>query len=106
MVYVVHNHTMRGPEGTRVPKYDFSEAEQFGEVRYLIEGDVDPEDPKLAFDLSERLKEFTADDYLLLVGSPVAIGLAFAIASEYTDGKVKVLQWSGRDGYRPISIAF
>lgn len=106
MVYIVHNHMVaRGSK--RVPKFDFSEAEKYGQLVNLFEDDVDPLDAtgnaKL---LSQRLERFTEQDYLLLVGSPVLIALAFAIAAEYTDGRVKVLQWSGRDGYIPVDIKF
>lgn len=56
-------------------------------------------------ELHEKLRTFTEDDCLLLVGNPVLIGMAVAIAVDYTDGDVRVLQWSGKSGeYLPINI--
>lgn len=105
MVYVVHQHTVaRG--GERVNKYDFTEAEKFGAIVYLLGDDAQPGDPSVAETLVQKLEHFSDTDYLLLVGSPVFIGLAFAVAAEYNDGRVKVLQWSGQRGYVPIDIKF
>lgn len=106
MVYVVQRHCVtRG--GERVDKYDLSPAEKFGELRYLTEDDADPTSARIVNQISEGLALFNPNDHLLLVGNPALIGLAFAIASEYTDGRVSVLQWSGRDGdYKPLQIQF
>lgn len=47
--------------------------------------------------LARGLKDFTEDDYLLLSGNPVAIGLAAMIASDLTGGKVKMLTYNKRE---------
>jgi hypothetical protein len=96
---------MRG--GVRVDKYDLTPAEKFGELSFCLGDDADPSDARITGLLDGALVNFRDADYLLLVGNPALIGLAFAIAGEYNDGRVKVLQWSGRDGdYKPLQMQF
>lgn len=97
-VYVVQN-TMRYERSTGklVEKFDLSPAAQYGELHFLLPHDASPFDlPPVIDALHEKLVDYTPHgDYLLLIGSPVLIGLAVAIAAEYTDGDVRMLQWSG-----------
>ena len=48
--------------------------------------------------LRKILKDFCDQDYLLLSGDPVAIGLACAVAADVNQGKVKILKWENREG--------
>lgn len=104
-VYVVQKqHKWDRGEGTFVPKFDLSPAENYGRLEYLLPPTASPfRVVPLIKELHDRLREYTPDDYLLLVGNPVLIGCAAAIAAEYGDGSVRFLQWSGRDGtYIPV----
>ncbi len=47
--------------------------------------------------LRERLKDFTANDYLLCAGNPISIGIAFMIAADLTGGIVKALKWDNQE---------
>ena len=49
--------------------------------------------------LRDKLRNFTDDDFLLLVGDPNIIGLACAIAASTNVGKYKTLKWD-RDSRR------
>lgn len=106
-VFVVQK-TMRWDQtkGELVPKFDVSPAEEYGQVEYLLSPTASPFRPEtLLGELHQKLKDFNEDDYLLLVGSPVLIGIAVGIAADYTDGMVNVLQWSGKAGkYTPVEI--
>ena len=52
-----------------------------------------------------RLRHFQPHDYLILVGNPVAIGIACAIASEITGGTFNVLKWDAQEKrYWPAQI--
>lgn len=44
-----------------------------------------------------RLRNMKRQDYLLLIGHPIAIGIACAIAAEITDGSFNVLKWDGQE---------
>ena len=48
-------------------------------------------------ELKSKLKDFRDQDYLLPLGDPIAIGLAFLAAIEANRGKVQVLKWNKRD---------
>lgn len=45
--------------------------------------------------LRDLLADFTTDDHILLMGDPVLIGLAIAIAAERTK-RLKLLKWDRR----------
>lgn len=99
-VYVVQNALHKDPRtGQLVPKFDYSPAEQFGEIVYLLNDQARPFilQPIIA-ELHEKLRDFSDSDYLLLTGNPTLLGLCFAIAADYNDGCIKVLQWHGRSG--------
>ena len=50
-------------------------------------------------------KNFSDDDYLLLVGDPSIIGACCAIASRYNNGRYKVLKWDRLERrYFPIEF--
>lgn len=52
------------------------------------------------------LRDMTADDYLVLIGDPVIIGICVAVAAEFL-GTVKVLRWDKfSTRYVPIEIDF
>lgn len=106
-VFVVQK-TMRWDKdkGELIPKFDLTPAEQHGRIEYLLSPTASPFRPESLMDeLHEKLRTITEDDCLLLVGSPVLIGMAVAIAADYTDGNVRVLQWNGKQGeYVAINI--
>jgi len=104
-VFVVQDTKWVDPkDGQLKPKFDFSPAGEFGELVFLLGSNASPFNlPPVLTELQERLKEFGDDDYLLLVGSPVLLGLATAIAADYNDGRVNMLQWSGaKHSYIPV----
>ena len=70
-------------------------AEKFGDLKVML-----PDNKQivlsagpLTFKLKQELKNFSDDDYLLLMGDPTLIGVACAVASEANRGKFKVLKW-------------
>lgn len=107
-VFVVQK-TMRwdSTKGELVPKFDVSPAAEYGTVDYLLSPTASPFRPEaLLGELHDKLKDFGPEDHLLLIGNPVLIGMAVAIAADYTDGEVKVLQWSGKARkYLPVAIS-
>ena len=59
----------------------------------------------LIYKLREGLKNYTLEDYLLLTGDPAIIGVACAIVSDMTNGKIKLLKWDKQERkYYPIEI--
>lgn len=83
-------------DGQLKSKFDFTAATIYGELVELLAPTASPFDlPPVIRRLREGLFHYSNSDYLLLVGSPVLIGLAVAIAADYNTGHVAMLQWSG-----------
>lgn len=81
---------------TRV--FNITPAKEYGELVYLLTPTAAPwNTDSVIFDLWERLGSFGDDDYLLMIGNPILIGWATAIASEVNNGKVAALQWNGKE---------
>ena len=82
-------------------------AEKYGELVLLLEYNrqiVLSSGPTVRI-LKEKLKNFNDNDYLLLMGDPVAMGIATAIASDANRGKVKCLKWDKREmRYYPVEF--
>jgi len=98
-VFVVQNqHRWSDSENRFVPKFDFTPAQEFGGIEFILGPTAGPFDTdSILITIHESLRDFRSDDYLLLVGNPVLIGLCVAIAAQQTGGDVRMLQWSGKN---------
>jgi hypothetical protein len=110
-VYIIANQHRYDPAvGRPVPAFDFSSAQDFGDVQdFLLSPTARPFGPNgagpIVEELHRKLSTFTAEDYLLLVGNPCLIGMATAIAANYSGGVVNLLQWHGHDRcYIPVEV--
>ena len=89
------------------PKINITGAMHYGEVKTLLPelSQIIFSPGPLIFKLRKLLKDFKADDYLLLTGDPAIIGVACSIVSDITNGKYKVLKWDKQERkYYPIEI--
>jgi len=105
-VYAVQNQ-MRFDHDRKelVPKFDYRPAEEYGEVQFLLSPNAAPFNARSVLnELHSKLSEMQPEDFLLLIGNPVLIGLVTAVAADYTDGHINFLQWSGKD-QRYVRIA-
>ena len=83
-------------------------ATNFGELEFLL-----PPQTNLMFftektlnTIKSGLDDFTEEDYLLLIGDPVSIGIATHYAAKKTD-VVKFLKWDNREyTYFPVEVKF
>ncbi len=83
-------------------------ATNFGDLEFLL-----PPQTNLMFSTEKTLNtiksgldDFTEDDYLLLIGDPVSIGIATHYAVQKTD-VVKFLKWDNREyTYFPVEVKF
>ena len=90
-----------------MPNHDIASAMKYGELSVLLSPNT-----QIAFStvptvrtLKRKLRMFGDEDFLLLTGDPVAIGLACSIAAVYNAGRYKVLKWDRRERlYIPIRI--
>ena len=89
------------------PKYNILGASKFGQIVSLL-----PENSQIIMSpgpliqkLKTLLKDYTADDYLLLSGDPAIIGVVCSVVSDITNGKYKLLKWDRQEKtYYPIEI--
>lgn len=96
-VYIIQNtHRLNRTTSVLEPKYDFDSAKRFGDLVFLLTPSAKPHDPSVIAELIDKLNDYTDKDHLLLVGNPTLIGFACAIASDVTEGRLKVLQWDGK----------
>ncbi len=71
---------------------------KYGQMSLLLpEGNITLSTQPTVRRLRKMLKDFNDQDYLLLSGDPVAIGLACAVAADMNQGKVKMLKWENRE---------
>lgn len=89
------------------PNKNIIPAQKFGRIQVLLSPNVQvgfsagQVVQKLYLDLSS----FNDDDYLLLIGDPVIIGAATAVACHWNNGKAKLLKWDRQEmQYYPVQI--
>lgn len=88
---------------------DYSDAERFGEVIFMTHSELRPMAGSLGNEqIVERidfhLKDFCAEDYLVLTGNPATIGYAFHRAAQRSD-IVNVLLWDKMQGrYKSLAM--
>lgn len=83
---------------TFVPAADLTPALKYGDLELLIDTGVVigiAVAPLLAT-LKDKLRNFCDDDYLILTGNPVAMGLATAVAIKQ-NGRAKILVWDRKE---------
>ena len=95
-------------DGEWVEKLDLSDARRFGElVRVLPYGNV-PSDPRSTrYAIEDVMYDFSpADDYVLLLGDPVAIAaVAHFLCRSASGASFRALKWDKRAGrYEPYIV--
>jgi len=79
-------------------------AKEFGELKVLLpEGQIALSPGPSIYRLRQKLLTYCDDDYLVLIGDPVACALAAMVAASFNNGKVNFLKWDRQHkGYMPI----
>lgn len=76
--------------------HDYTAAEEYGELRALSMGSIDPfRVDRLAYDLSKLARYTRKDDFLLLSGAPILNGLSLHMWLQ-THGECNTLQWHAK----------
>ena len=98
-VFVVQQQMRYNPStGKPEPRFPtISKAERHGEIEYCLSPNEHPFNLESVLGaLHESLSGFSDTDHLILVGNPILLGSASAIAAHYNEGRVKFLQWSAK----------
>jgi hypothetical protein len=88
-------------------KFNISPAMEFGEIKTLLPPglEVYHSGGQVAERLKIALQHYSDEDYLLLIGDPVTIGITVAVAGWWNNGKVKLLRWDRQERkYIPVFI--
>jgi hypothetical protein len=105
-VYIVQNVMRKHPDGT-IRALDYSQAERFGEVIFLFDGQkqvVMSPQPTIR-KLKTMLKDIKDTDYILLVGDPALIGLTTSVVSYILNGRYNMLKYDRLEkDYFPIRV--
>jgi len=95
-IYVTMETERRNSNGAYVKVHDLEPARSFGELvtpAILPRNVYDESNEWLIQQAKKSLDKLTANDYILLIGDPVAVGIVIAVARERQD-KIKVLRWN------------
>ena len=90
-----------------VPGRDITKASEFGDLQILIPAkeQVALSSQPTARRINRLLRNFNNEDYLLLSGDPVIIGISCAVAMSNNLGKAKILKWDRLDEeYYPLTV--
>ena len=99
VVYVVQKQMKVDPRtGDMVPRFDLTQADHFGRIEFLLSPKARPYSAGgIITELYNKLDTFSDEDHLLLVGNQCLVGFAMSVAADVNEGRVNILQWSGRD---------
>jgi hypothetical protein len=114
-VFVVQQPTRRGDDGGVEPSFDLSPAEAYGELVFLLHEAHNPFNAmnataQLVLDAFDEHDYEPEEDYLLLVGNPVLMGVVAAVAGRYSlegygESMIRILQWNrARAAYFPVDV--
>lgn len=79
-------------------EFDLTPALEWGELVVLNHGgDVYHDASGMIREMKQKLANITSNDFILMIGDPIAIGAAVATAAGLLDGTVKCLKWSRRN---------
>ena len=104
-VFVPQEVMYKNNKDLMVPKFNIYAAEEFGKIEVLLPyGNVSMAPQPMVVKLRHQLKDFNDDDFILPMGDPAAIGAAIAIASDFNNGRVRLLKWRGKNGHKYIEL--
>ena len=64
------------------------------------------DDPLIVDQIADGLQDIKPEDYLLLAGDPVLIGIVTAIAADMLDGEINLLKWDRQEKvYLPLHLS-
>tara|TARA_R100000306_G_scaffold21058_1_gene25036 strand:- start:600 stop:923 length:324 start_codon:yes stop_codon:yes gene_type:complete len=89
------------------PRVDIVSALQWGDLESLAShlDQVHLNPGRIVAEFRRKLRDFGDDDWLLAMGDPAIIGIAFAIAASINDGRVNLLKWDKIEkSYYPVRI--
>lgn len=95
---------------TQETNYDFTPAEQFGDVVFLTHKDLNnmrasQHNDRIVAEIKDRIKHFDPnEDWLVIAGSPYIAAVVFMLLGRKHNA-IRILRWDNRDfRYVPLHI--
>lgn len=97
---------------TQETRYDFTRAEEFGEVVFLSVGGNDDfhnaypsgHNDRMVGHLRRQLRDFDPnDDWVVITGSPYITAVVFMLLGRMGLSRIRILRWDNRD-YRYLPL--
>lgn len=96
---------------TQESSYNFSKAEEFGEVVFIVRDDLHNNkgslhNERVIWEINRKLKDFNPeDDWLVIAGSPYIAAVVFLLLGRRGVKNINVLRWDNRDYmYLPMKL--
>ena len=89
------------------PRVDIVSATKYGDLEPLASpfDQVHLNPGRIVSQLRRKLQKFNDDDWLLAMGDPAIIGIAFALAASVNHGRINLLKWDKMErSYYPVKI--
>jgi|TARA_R100001510_G_C7625820_1_gene185699 hypothetical protein len=89
------------------PRVDIVSATKYGDLEPLASpfDQVHLNPGRIVSQLRRKLQKFGDDDWLLAMGDPAIIGIAFALAASANHGRVNLLKWDKMErSYYPVRV--
>ena len=90
------------------PRFNVLPARKWGDLASLAApfDQIHLSPGRLVQQIKRKLRGFNDDDWLLCLGDPAIIGVAFAIAADANQGRVNLLKWDKIEkDYYPVKIS-
>lgn len=101
-VFISHEPLKRGEGGRVVSAFPLSKVQRYGDIVFLVGWSElqSMSANEILWRMRERLRDFSDQDYLLLVGSSRTFAPAIMAANEINDGRCRLLTWNrGEETY-------
>ena len=89
------------------PRVDIISATKYGDLEPLASpfDQIHLNPGRIVSQLRRKLQKFNDDDWLLAMGDPAIIGIAFALAASVNHGRINLLKWDKMErSYYPVKI--
>ena len=97
-VFVINETLRPDGRGNLKPIYDILPAREYGDLVHLLPAGQLPHNiDAVTQAVNKGLADITPQDSLLLIGSPVAIAIASAVAADMLEGQLCVLRWINKE---------
>jgi hypothetical protein len=89
-----------------LPQFNIVDALRFGDISVVLPpGNMSFNTQATVKKAYQNLRNFTSEDYLLMIGDPVAMSICFTTAVALAGGTINILKWDRQTkAYFPVKV--